>query len=131
MKIMFGIQGYFNPILRVSEPAFYQIVSHKIKTSICCRRRDNKRQAELQKKEDKKFMAQASKFLNRISVNLKQTLNGSSSSINEEEPDYGIQSDGPRTASLDSNLLASENSSSSLDSINVSGEVDKELLVGE
>lgn len=80
LKILFAFQGYFNPILRVSEPCFYQIIASKIKNSLCSRSQITKQQAALQAKEDQRFVNRASKFVNRTFSNIRQ-LNGLDESI--------------------------------------------------
>lgn len=84
-KILFATQGYFNPLLRVSEPAFYQIVSKKLKSALCSRRKIEEQRASLQAAEDQKFASRASHFVSRNSSDIQKisVSDGSFLSTNE------------------------------------------------
>lgn len=56
LKILFASQGFFIPLLRLSEPFFYQIVARKLR-SWCTVSEESKRLTELD--IDERFMRQA------------------------------------------------------------------------
>lgn len=92
LKILFAAQGWFIPLMRLSEPYFYQILVSKIEKWW---NSDARQFERLQEQRDKQFIKSASVFVKRRSVDIQdkrpEQLTTLETEITEEEEDIAAQ----------------------------------------
>ena len=74
-KIVFAGQGVLNVILRIQEPAFYQIMGRSIVVQ-CFKRKVEAIQSKIEDKSDKNFTKRANRFAARYSVTVNDDNKG-------------------------------------------------------
>ena len=65
LKIMFVMQGFFIPLVRLSEPYFYLVLKQKCQAILRCG--NNKKEEEKESKDDERFIRHSTSF-SRLSI---------------------------------------------------------------